>query len=80
MLFRSETVALVTDFGFMNQRPRIDDLALTLSHTLWQLHAADQPNPLGHLVQLVDAYEMGTERLLREVELRGQFFPQTAER
>ena len=68
VLFRGERLALVTDFGFMNQRPRIDDLALTLYFTLWELHTAGHPDPLAHVAQLTEAYETGTKRLLGEIE------------
>jgi Ser/Thr protein kinase RdoA (MazF antagonist) len=70
VLFRGEQVALVTDFGFMSQRPRIDDLALTLYFTLWGLQAADQPDDRARLAQLVDAYDSGTERVLSGIERR----------
>ena len=68
VLFRGEELALVTDFGFMNRRPRIDDLALTLYFTLWELHATGHPDPLRHLAPLVEAYETGTKRLLGGIE------------
>lgn len=68
VLFRHEKVVLVTDFGFMNRRPRIEDLALTLYFTLWDLHAAGHPDPMRRLAALAEAYDRGTLRPLRQVE------------
>ena len=68
VLFRGRELALVTDFGFMNRRPRIDDLALTLYFTLWELNAVDHPDPARELSRLIDTYDNGANDPLREVE------------
>ena len=68
VLFRQGQVVLVTDFGFMNRRLRVDDLALSLYFTLWELHATHDPSPAQTLSTLVDAYDRGTERPLGELE------------
>jgi homoserine kinase type II len=68
VLFRNGHVVLVTDFGFMNRRPRIDDLALTLYFTLWELDAAAHPNPAVELAALVNAYDRGASRPLSREE------------
>lgn len=68
VLFRQGEIVLVADFGFMNRRPRIDDLALTLYFTLWDLDAAGHSDPRSELAALVDAYDSGTQRPLSNVE------------
>jgi len=53
-------VALVTDFDFMGERARIDDLALTLYFA--NSTFPDDPlsdDSLGRLCELVDAYDRG---------------------
>jgi homoserine kinase type II len=45
VLFRQGRVVLVADFGFMNRRPRVDDLALTLYYTLCDLDGAGLSRP-----------------------------------
>jgi len=68
ILFRDDQVVLVTDFGFLNRRPRIDDLALTLYFTLWELQTAGRGDPAHELSLLVDSYDSGTDRRLGDVE------------
>lgn len=70
VLFRSGHVVLVADFGFMNRRPRVDDLALSLYFTWWQLTVAGEPNPKELIADLIAAYETGTTRPLSEQERR----------
>jgi aminoglycoside phosphotransferase (APT) family kinase protein len=59
VLFRDRHVVLVTDFGFMNRRRRVDDLALTLYFALGKLDAAAHPDPSAELAALVNAYDSG---------------------
>ena len=68
VLFRDDQVALVADFGFMNRRPRVDDLALTLYFTLWELDLAGYVDPSGALRALVDAYDDAARRPLSDAE------------
>jgi Ser/Thr protein kinase RdoA (MazF antagonist) len=69
VLFRDGGVCLVTDFGFMNRRPRIDDLALTCYFALCDLGTATEADLRHLLVGMVDAYEQGTMRVLSASEL-----------
>jgi Ser/Thr protein kinase RdoA (MazF antagonist) len=65
--FREGDVVLVTDFDFMGERARIDDLALTL----YYFACSDAPvsdKRLGKLRSLVDAYEGGLDERLSVVE------------
>jgi len=62
VFFRDGRVVLVTDFDFMGERARIDDLALTLYYT----NSTFSDDPLsdariGRLRRLVDAYDRGLE-------------------
>jgi Ser/Thr protein kinase RdoA (MazF antagonist) len=63
VFFRDGRIVLVTDFDFMGERARIDDLALTL----YYFDCSDEPSTekrLGRLRSLIDAYDEGlTERL-----------------
>jgi Ser/Thr protein kinase RdoA (MazF antagonist) len=68
VLFRKRAVVLVADFGFMSRRTRVDDLALTLYFTLWELDTAGRRNPTAVLAALVDAYDTGTRRPLSDAE------------
>lgn len=69
VLFRNARIVLVADFGFLNRRPRIDDLALTLFFTLWEFLPHDPASdPLLHLAALVRAYDEGTSQPLSDVE------------
>ncbi len=61
VLFHEGRVVLVTDFDFMGERARIDDLALTL-------YFASLAFGSDHLADLVDAYEHGLDRPLAREE------------
>jgi homoserine kinase type II len=61
VFFRDGRVVLVTDFDFMGERARIDDLALTLYYT--NSTFSEDPvseDRIGRLRRLVDAYDRGT--------------------
>lgn len=65
--FREGGVVLITDFDFMGERARIDDLALTL----YSFACSDAPasnKRLGKLRGLVDAYEGGLDEPLSVAE------------
>lgn len=68
VLFRHGQVVLVADFGFMSRRARVDDVALTLYFTLWELDAAGHSDPSADLAALADAYDSGTRRPLSDAE------------
>jgi Ser/Thr protein kinase RdoA (MazF antagonist) len=68
VLFRNDEIALVADFGFMNQRLRVDDVALTLYFTLRKLDAANDKDPSATLAALAHAYDSGTRRPLSDAE------------
>lgn len=69
VLFRSGKVVLVTDFDFMAERPRIEDLALTLyfaSSTLARDPSSDRN--LRRLRALVDGYDAALDDHLSPLE------------
>jgi Ser/Thr protein kinase RdoA (MazF antagonist) len=69
VFFRAGRVVLVTDFDFMGERARIDDLALTLYYT--NSTFAEDPlsnTRVGRLRRLVDAYDRGLDDPLSSVE------------
>jgi homoserine kinase type II len=69
VFFRDGRLILVTDFDFMGERTRIDDLALTLYFTCLeypQEHASDEQ--LRRLSRLVDAYNAGLDEPLTSNE------------
>ena len=68
VLFRRGQVVLVGDLDFMGVRPRIDDLALTLYFTMYELDDPLGDGGLRRLVHLVDAYDLGASPLLSAVE------------
>jgi Ser/Thr protein kinase RdoA (MazF antagonist) len=69
VLFREGRVVLVTDFDFMGERARVDDLALTLYFTtLKYAETAASDAQLGRLRILVDAYNSGLATPLSRVE------------
>jgi Ser/Thr protein kinase RdoA (MazF antagonist) len=68
VLFRGGELVLVADFGFMNRRPRVDDLALTLYFTLWELDSAGVNNPADVLARLLDAYDRAAQQQLSDPE------------
>jgi len=58
VLFRDERIVLVADLDFMGERPRIDDLALTLYYTNSTFaDGRDNPTRRSQLRTLVDAYD-----------------------
>ncbi|MEX2246378.1 MAG: phosphotransferase [Dehalococcoidia bacterium] len=65
VLFHRGRLVLVTDFDFMGERPRIDDLALTLYYTN-STFAGDSlsDDRIRVLRRLVDAYESGLDEPL----------------
>jgi len=69
VFFRDGRVVLVTDFDFMGERARIDDLALTLYFT--SLKYAEDPvsdDQLLRLRRLVNAYDSGLDEPLSSAE------------
>src|SRR5438067_7286267 len=68
VLFGGDDLVLIGDFGFMNRRPRVDDLALTLYFTLWELDAAGHADPAGVLASLAETYDRAASRPLSDVE------------
>jgi homoserine kinase type II len=69
VLFRADQVVLITDFDFMGERTRIDDLALTLYYT--NSTFAEDPTSderVRRLRALVDAYDSGTDSPLTRTE------------
>jgi Ser/Thr protein kinase RdoA (MazF antagonist) len=71
VFFRAGRVVLVTDLDFMGERPRVDDLALTLYYT--NSTFADDPLSevrIRRLKTLVDAYDSGLAEPLSVLERR----------
>lgn len=66
VLFRDGQVALVTDFDFLADRPRTDDLALTLYFT--SVDITDLTTDPAPLTELTDAYESGLGTRLSQHE------------
>jgi homoserine kinase type II len=69
VFFREGRVVLVTDFDFMGERARIDDLALTLYYT--NSTFSDDPlseERIARLHRLVDAYHRGLDDPLTHIE------------
>jgi Ser/Thr protein kinase RdoA (MazF antagonist) len=69
VFFRQGRVVLVTDFDFMGERARIDDLALTLYYT--NSTFSEDPvsdHRMSRLRRLVDAYDRGLDDPLTRVE------------
>ncbi len=67
VFFRDGRVVLVTDFDFMGERARIDDLALTL----YYFDCSNEPvseKRLGRLRSLIDAYDKGLDERLSTAE------------
>lgn len=69
VFFHADRVVLVTDFDFMGERARIDDLALTLYYTN-STFSQDRASPARiHLLRsLTDAYNQGLDVPLNENE------------
>jgi Ser/Thr protein kinase RdoA (MazF antagonist) len=68
VLFCGGQVVLVGDLDFMGVRPRIDDLALTLYYTMYELDDPLGDDGLRRLVQLVNAYDLGASPRLSTIE------------
>lgn len=69
VFFRDRKVIFVADFDFMSERPRIDDLALTLYFTCMQFFEAQvSDNQLGRLRRLLDAYDRASKSPLSSAE------------
>ena len=64
--FRNRQVALVTDFDFLGERPRIDDLALTMYYT--SVDITDITSDPAQLTEYVAAYETGLGTRLSQSE------------
>lgn len=64
--FRRRQVALVTDFDFLGERPRTDDLALTLYYT--SAGITDITRDPAQLAELVGTYEAGSGTRLTQHE------------
>jgi homoserine kinase type II len=70
VFLREGEVVFVTDFDFMGERPRIDDLALTLYFTCMEFFQASvSDHQLIQLRRLLDAYDLGSDRPLNSTEL-----------
>jgi len=69
VLFRDGEVVCVADFDFMGERPRIDDVALTLYFACLEfLDAPVTDDQLRQLSKLLDAYEAGSDEPLTDSE------------
>lgn len=69
VLFQGDDVAAIIDFDFMGERPRIDDLALTLYfQCLQEAELASSVGQRARLRQLVDSYDSGLATPLSEAE------------
>jgi homoserine kinase type II len=67
VFFRRGRVILVSDFDFMGERARIDDLALTLYYFACSGESVSEQR-LGQLRSLIDAYDEGLEDHLSVTE------------
>lgn len=68
VLFRDGRIVLVTDFDFMGERARVDDLALTLYFAESSLGHQDHGGRIARLRRLVDAYDSGLDIPLTAAE------------
>jgi Ser/Thr protein kinase RdoA (MazF antagonist) len=69
VFFRNKEVVFVADFDFMGERPRIDDLALTLYFACMEFFEAQvSDSQLGRLRRLLEAYDCATQRPLSSAE------------
>lgn len=69
ILFQNDQIVLITDFDFMGERARIDDVALTLYFTClkyYKEHSSD--DYIDKLGELVDAYNSGLDYPLTRME------------
>lgn len=69
VLFKDGSVVLITDFDFVGERARIDELALTLYFTCLK-YPEDQlsDDHLLNLRRLIDAYDSGLSNPLTDIE------------
>lgn len=68
VLFRDGRIVLVTDFDFMGERARVDDLALTLYFADSSLGQEEDGVRIARLRRLVDAYDSGLDLPLTTAE------------
>ncbi|MCJ8008794.1 phosphotransferase enzyme family protein [Lederbergia wuyishanensis] len=68
IFFQQDQVVLVTDFDFMGERARIDDLALTLYFLSFQFKCMTTEESIARLSSLVQAYESGLGEPLSDTE------------
>lgn len=68
VLFRDDRIVLVTDLDFMGERPRVDDLALTLYFADSTFGQEDDGSRVARLAGLVDAYDSGLDHPLTTAE------------
>jgi Ser/Thr protein kinase RdoA (MazF antagonist) len=68
VLFRDGRIVLVTDFDFMGERARVDDLALTLYFADASLGHEDDRRGIARLRRLADAYDSGLDNPLTTAE------------
>ena len=68
VFFRSESLVFVADFGFMAERARIDDLALTLYYADIELGLSGTSDRIAALRPLVHAYASGLDHPLTGAE------------
>jgi homoserine kinase type II len=69
VLFRDGSVVFITDFDYMGERARIDDLALTLYFTCMEFFEDPvSDDQLRRLSRLLDAYEAGSSNSLTATE------------
>lgn len=68
VLFNRGAIALVADLDFMSERLRVDDLALTLHFTTYQLDSLSSSVTANTLAPLVDAYDAGALAPLSAIE------------
>lgn len=68
VLFHGGAIVLIADLDFMNERLRIDDLALTLYFTTHLLDDSSASRAANMLAPLVDAYDAGASAPLSAIE------------
>ncbi len=68
VFFRGQDPAFVADFGFMAERARIDDLALTLYYADTHIGLATSQDRIAALRPLVHAYASGLDTPLTDAE------------
>lgn len=69
VLFQNDQIVLITDFDFMGERARIDDIALTLYFTCLEYYKEHSSEDyIERLCELVDAYNTGLDYPLTRAE------------